>query len=273
MRREWEPEALIESWTLVDDDWELVANKSGVTRLGFAALLKFFELEGRFPRHGGEVPRAAVEYLAAQLKVAAEAFADYEWTGRTIEYHRAQVRAALGFREPTVADEDTLTAWLATEVCPTELSEDRRREALIARCRAQRIEPPTPGRVERMVASAQEACDQQLTVRTSERLSSDAVLRLEGLVAADRDVEGRGLLAELKSDPARLGLPTLLRELDKLELIRTVGLDPDLFADVSDKLVAAWRARASRCYPSDLRNSPTHVRPHPAGGSVLVAYR
>src|SRR5205807_412386 len=162
---------------------ELVANKSGATRLGFAVLLKFFELEGRFPRHGGEVPRAAVDYLAAQLKVAAETFADYEWTGRTIEYHRAKVRGALGFRETTVT-----------------------------------------------------------------------VLRLEGLVAADRDIEGRGLLAELKSDPGRLGLPTLLRELDKLERIRAVGLDPGLFADVSDKLVAAWRARASRCYPSDLRS-------------------
>ncbi len=69
MRREWEPEALIESWTLVEDDWNLVANKSGPTRLGFAVLLKFFDLEGRFPRHAGEVPRAAVAYLATQLKV------------------------------------------------------------------------------------------------------------------------------------------------------------------------------------------------------------
>ena len=60
VRREWEPEALIERWTLVGADWELVANKSGATRLGFAVLLKFFELEGRFPRHAGEVPRRAV---------------------------------------------------------------------------------------------------------------------------------------------------------------------------------------------------------------------
>jgi hypothetical protein len=42
MRREWSPEELIESWTLVDQDWTLVGNKSGATRLGFALLLKFF---------------------------------------------------------------------------------------------------------------------------------------------------------------------------------------------------------------------------------------
>lgn len=50
MRREWEPEDLIACWTLVDGDVGLVGNKSGPTRLGFVLLLKFFELEGRFPR-------------------------------------------------------------------------------------------------------------------------------------------------------------------------------------------------------------------------------
>jgi hypothetical protein len=37
VRREWEPEDLLASWTLVEDDWRLLSNKSGATRLGFAA--------------------------------------------------------------------------------------------------------------------------------------------------------------------------------------------------------------------------------------------
>jgi len=53
---EWEPEELIACWTLVEADQELVANKSGATRLGFALLLKFFELEARFPRDVSELP-------------------------------------------------------------------------------------------------------------------------------------------------------------------------------------------------------------------------
>ena len=66
MRREWEPEDLIAGWTLLDDDWVLVGNKTGVTRLGFGLLLKFFELEGRFPRHAGEIPKAAVDYVGVE---------------------------------------------------------------------------------------------------------------------------------------------------------------------------------------------------------------
>jgi hypothetical protein len=75
MRRDWEPEELIASWTLVDDDWRLVGNKAGSTRLGFALLLKFFEIDARFPRYAGDVPQAAITYVAGQVKVPVEAFA------------------------------------------------------------------------------------------------------------------------------------------------------------------------------------------------------
>ena len=67
--REWEPEELIEAWTLLDGDWRLVGNKTGATRLGFSLILKFFAIEARFPRHAGEVPKAAVDYVAGQVKV------------------------------------------------------------------------------------------------------------------------------------------------------------------------------------------------------------
>ena len=32
VRAEWEPDELIEAWTLVKSDWDLIANKAGVTR-------------------------------------------------------------------------------------------------------------------------------------------------------------------------------------------------------------------------------------------------
>jgi hypothetical protein len=38
-----------------------------------------------------------------QVGVPASDLGFYEWDGRTVEYHRAQVRKFLGFRECTVA--------------------------------------------------------------------------------------------------------------------------------------------------------------------------
>jgi hypothetical protein len=94
-------------------------------------LLKFFEIEARFPRSAEEVPPAAVAYLAEQLKLHPEAVHGYDWTGRTIKYHREQVRAAFGFREFTRGDEDKPAGWLAEEVCPVELRDEQLREALL----------------------------------------------------------------------------------------------------------------------------------------------
>ena len=47
VQTEWEPDELIDTWTLTGTHWDLIANKAGATRLGFAAMLKFYEIEGR----------------------------------------------------------------------------------------------------------------------------------------------------------------------------------------------------------------------------------
>ncbi|MGH3973613.1 MAG: DUF4158 domain-containing protein [Pseudonocardiaceae bacterium] len=258
MRREWDLEDLIECWTLDEEDFTLIANKSGATRLGFAVMLKFFEQEARFPRRE-DVPRAAVEFMAGQVKVNAALFAEYDWSGRQVKNHRAQIREAHGFREPTAGDEDELTGWLAAEMCSVETS----RAALLARCREEKFEPPTPGRIERILGAAERMFERQLTTATVDRLSADAVGRLEELVAVeDPDAAGgrRGFLQELKEDPGPLTLDTLLNEITKLERVKAVGLPAELFADASEKVVAVWRARAMKMYPSDFLAAAAPVR-------------
>jgi hypothetical protein len=45
MKQHWGTDELVEHWTLVPRETELLTNKTGATRLGFALLLKFFQLE------------------------------------------------------------------------------------------------------------------------------------------------------------------------------------------------------------------------------------
>ncbi|EXU63779.1 transposase [Streptomyces sp. PRh5] len=244
-------------FTLVDGDWDLVANKTGATRLGFSLLLKFFELEGRFPDLLEEVPQPAVEYVAGLVKVPAAEFAKYDLTSRSATNHRKQIRATLKFRPTTRADEEKLIAWLAAEVCPVELVEDRLREALLVECRARTIEPP--GRIDRIVTAAQTRAEKTFSARTIERLGDVGVARLLALVAEDNE-DGAALLALLKRDPGAVGLESLLTEINKLNDVRRLGLPDGLFADCSEKLLAAWRARAIKMYPSDFRDTAEDVR-------------
>ncbi|MFF1838673.1 hypothetical protein ACFVXE_31460 [Streptomyces sp. NPDC058231] len=83
--------------------------------------------------------------------------------------------------------------------------------------------------------------------------------RLLSLVAEDNEA-GATLLAALKRDPGAVGLDSLLTEITKLNDVRKLGLPEGLFADCSEKLVAAWRARAIKMYPSDFRGTAEDVR-------------
>ena len=49
MKRHWDEQELAAHWSLAHDEFELVRNRTDHSRIGFAALLKFFQIEGRFP--------------------------------------------------------------------------------------------------------------------------------------------------------------------------------------------------------------------------------
>jgi hypothetical protein len=184
VQAEWEPEELIGAWTLAGSDWKLIANKAGVTRLGFAVMPKFYEIEGRFPAYREEVPQAAVDYLGSLVKVDPALFAKYSWAGRTIEYHRAQIRKACGTRGPTEDDEDRWAWWLAAELCPAETNQDRLAAALRRRCRSEKVEPPTAGQVERVVAPGCHQFDEAFAATAGSGQRSASARRCPGSTRA-----------------------------------------------------------------------------------------
>ncbi|MDJ0343510.1 hypothetical protein QMK19_04245 [Streptomyces sp. H10-C2] len=146
-----------------------------------------------------------------------------------------------------------------------ELNRDRLAEAVVARCRKDRLEPPAPAKVTRLVASAVNTFEEGFCATTVGRLSAASRSRLDDLVAEDDGDEGsvgggRMFFTELKADPGALGLDSLLTEVNKLQRVRQLELPPELFGEFSEKLVSAWRARAAKEYPSDLVAAPAAVR-------------
>ena len=94
---------MIAASTLLDGDWELVGNKTGATRLGFALMLKFFEQEARFPRHSGRGGGAADP---DPLITAADG-AGFDETTRSAPGREQEVRA----RRSTPPSTWALAAW------------------------------------------------------------------------------------------------------------------------------------------------------------------
>src|SRR5215472_2081805 len=132
MKRTWTSEELLEHFTLLPDESSVIGNKSGVTRLGFAVLFKCFQYEGRFLRSRQEAAPEVVRYLSTQVGVDSALFAQYAWEGRTIEAHRAQIRAITKVREFRRTDEEALLTWLTTSILSHEQHPERLRELIRA---------------------------------------------------------------------------------------------------------------------------------------------
>lgn len=60
VKANWDTEELIENWTLLPTELNLVGNKVGANQIGFAVLLKYFQIYARFPDSSKEIPEAII---------------------------------------------------------------------------------------------------------------------------------------------------------------------------------------------------------------------
>ncbi len=274
VKANWDTEELIENWTLLPTELNLVSSKVGANQIGFAVLLKYFQIYARFPNSTKEIPDNIISYIAQQLQIPSDSYSDYDWQGRSISNHRASIRKLFGFRTAKVADGEEMVDWLKAEIIPNEQRIEPISELVYQRFRELQIEPPTTGRVERLIKSAiaqheADFCQQILDKLTPEIIEQiDILLSTEETEETENDesVEQSGRkikmsdFAFLKTDPGAVGLESFLTEIEKLKLIRTVGLPADLFGETSQKLLKIYRQRAATESPYDIRRHPPAIR-------------
>ena len=154
VKPDWETEELVENWTLLPTELELVNNKVGANQIGFAVLLKYFELMARFPDSSAEIPDVIISYIASQLKADSKLYSQYNWQGRSIKNHRAEIRKLFGFRTASISDSEEISNWLIDKILPSEQRFEPVNQLIYQRFRELQIEPPTNKQVERLIRSA-----------------------------------------------------------------------------------------------------------------------
>jgi hypothetical protein len=60
----WDTEELIENWTLLPQELELTKKKVGGNQIGFALLLKHFQLFAYFPEDKSSISQVVISYIA-----------------------------------------------------------------------------------------------------------------------------------------------------------------------------------------------------------------
>ncbi|UJB73317.1 DUF4158 domain-containing protein (plasmid) [Acaryochloris sp. 'Moss Beach'] len=194
-------------------------------QLGFAILLKFFfSWKPGSPQHPGEVPKAVVKFIAKQLKITQRSFNEYKWNGRTIKEHRATIRSFLGCRPTQRSDKQSLMTWLKAKILPLGLQINAIREQAYQQLRHLKLEPPSPKELTRLIGSAtnqheREFCRTiagQLPIQTRKKM--DDLLKTDSLRNGEENQYRPSEFNRLKADPGRLGLKSLLQEIEKLRL-------------------------------------------------------
>ena len=254
MKQRWSPQELDGFWFLSDDELALLRSINLNNRLGFAVQLKFLEHEGRFPRQRGEIAATVIEFVANQLAVSPSSLGDYDGNGRVARRHRAELRELTGFRPATSQDAGQLKAYLLRAVTPKESTRAGVSDVALFWCRRHRIEPPTPGRLDRIVGSVLREFESALFGDIAAALSTQTRAQLDQLLEPPGDDRSLPSLADLKADPGRPSVETVRKEFDKLKAIDRLGLPETPFRTIPRKTLTSYRARAATEPPHQLKD-------------------
>lgn len=269
MKRNWELDEIIDHFTFLSNELSLIGNKTGETRLGFAVMFKFFQYEAKFPNHKNEIPKTVLNYIAKQIGISSEFFENYDIGSRTYYNHKAQIREFFNFREVTNDDMLEMTEWLSKQVFYNDADLETLKEKAYKRFRKLRIEPPTPDRLDRITRSSLHSYENQFFQETFDKLSKDTLTKMDDLISeltvyeeSDFDYKSNNSLSfsELRSDPGRIGIDSVFREVLKLKTIQQIELPENLFSTIPQKIIKKYKQRALSEDIRELRRHPNPIK-------------
>lgn len=262
MKRDWEIPELQDYWTLQPGELTLLTSRNDENRLGFALLLKFFQIEGRFPDSKTEIPRKCAAFVAEQIDIPVSVFLkffDYSTDNKTVKNQRAQIRAYTGFRECTVDDSKKITKWLRNNILPQGNTEEQIRLAVYQRFIELRLEPPERTRIDRLVKSAIASHDKLVLQKIMDKIPKAAIPRLEALLInkeeepPDSEVLN---MSDLREEPGKANVKNIIREMDKLECLRDIRLPKNLLAGLSPNMLTLYKQRVATEPLREIRRHP-----------------
>lgn len=269
MKRNWEMDELIEHFTFLPNEYTLLGNKAGAPRLGFAVLFKFFQHEAKFPSHKNEIPKDIIHYISKQCNLDTKLFDDYDWNGRSIKYHRAQIREYFGFKESTAKDIKDVSSWLKKHILYYDADYENLKAEAYNRFRELLIEPPTTDRLDRLINSVIHTYENQFFQETLKKIPKTSLSQMDILIRDltnseeidDHHSENDPIsFSKLRADPGRIGLESVFKEIAKLKTIQQLNLPLDLFKGIPQKIIKKYKQRAVTEDIRELRRHPEPIR-------------
>jgi Domain of unknown function (DUF4158) len=210
-----------------------------------------------------DVPRAVVDPIARTLTIPGERYRQYDLAGRSARYHQEHIRQWTGCRVGTIADADAITTWLCAHTRVDDTTPARLTVRALERYRALHIEPPTPGRLERMTHAAQRTLEEQCFTTLAEALKPETRQMIDTMLTeSPSPPESPSPLSwsALKADAGRRSLETFEGEVAKLGHVQGLMVPYDLLTPLSTRYLQRLKLRVVAETLHELRRHPDPIR-------------
>lgn len=254
MKKEWTIDEEIEAFILSDREMAFVTTKYRATRIGFAVMLKYFQMEHQFPVEKNDIPPDMPLFIAKQLQLSPDAFTTFQFDSKTAYRQRQEILQFCGFREENEGDRKSLQDWLDDNIYEYNQDVDLLKEQIYRKYRIEKISIPSEWQIETLVRGRIRQKEQQFYQTTYQRLSATSLEKMDALLAYWGDLEDEEndkedttkiTFRRLTLGPGRLSQATLVMELNKLQTLLDLELPDHLFTDIPAKILQKYRLRAT----------------------------
>lgn len=142
------------------------------------------------------------------------------------------------------------------------------RELAFDWCATQRMEPPASAHLERIIRSTVHHYETQQFATIEARLTARHRASISRLIARDfpdtdeacDEIQTATTLSQLKTDPGKANLDSLLTTITKLKCINEIGLLAEIFQDIPPKFIDQYHQRCATESIRELRRHPDVIR-------------
>ena len=275
MKQKWTNQELEELYTILPEEIALLKDIREKTSPPFAALVVFYRNEKRFPKSMNEISKPIAEYICTQLgfNKKEKLIYEYDLESKTASRHRGLIRDFFSFREATHEDKKLFEHWLIHE----KLHLDHRYESLedssISWFHNQKVEVPAENQLGKIIRASLNTWENNLFNHIFENINEECKVEINnilnlpeekisevfqsGIIKKKREKSGFALI---KDDPGRIGIESLISEIEKFDLIKKLICKEEIFKKLSQKVLKKYKQRISPHSAYDFKRHPEKIK-------------
>ena len=224
-------------------------------RLSFAVLLKSLQVNGVFPAKKKDVNPSFIVGKAEDLELGPRLWNNVDLKGRSVESQRRDIKRMTGFKNSTLSDQRKIKN-LAIKELQVGLDNTRILVFLKQKFHERKLILPSTKTIEEMASAIEFKLEESFFKLVLKSLPKKSRNKVDSLISGDEILS----LANLKQDPGKIGIKTLQREAQKMQVLKSIGLPDDLFENVSKPYLSKLKSRLASESLYEVKRHPDSIK-------------